>query len=1276
MQKELIIGWLAVQAFTGFVLGGDLFGPPSGRVEKARSLLFFSAPDLDLGLQTTRFCNEFPAIVPLGPSLVAGEGPSESNRTIIRVYNRYQAKTAQFLAFSPSVRGGVQVAGARLAGEDRIVAAPINCNWVREVRVFSKEGDLIKSIPVLENVSERVRKDGLGNRSMKGADPAFREILPPFAIATGKFVKGVEDEQVAVASRIVRGSDMPIVRIYSLDTGAVLAEWEIPWKGATLDLRRTQLAVRRGSGHDSVIVQEEPSGRVAILNPLNGALAVESPSNSRGVAFGPVFPGEALSLALPGESLSEISLLDGSGKKSELNVGERENRLYYSMPDREMAGHGNAVEGRYIKPAIHAHWRFDHWPGKLDPAEADQNYWALDYFNDQRISAHFPDPKPTNFQPGFINGTFDQKDLAQVDPERGVNAFLQQDADNKTKAAIPYMPYGELTEKFYFWRFRSMARNLAVDIRRTNPDLNFIGMSPMHEIGSGGDYNPQVIRDFRTWLLNQYGSIGAINRRFGTAFSESSPGSFDAPRNRGRGEWDGKQSDFTKCWSDFNRYTVMTMQARGYRECLLAGFPPEALKGHMIPDTYVWGTEFTGNNYVSSGGCPIEYMLSSGASFGATRYALNYKRPFDWLQGTHTSGHNMVINGEYGVYTEGASEEAEQQTKWLFDNGLFFLLYTHPEGMFGARETVDALAKINKSGEPRPGVTGGVGQIVGAMVETRDYKVQQEAGKKASYTSQKSGETPVRLVSLGEGLNQQGLIKSTDKNGLWDGIVYLQPFHARVEVLPLVELGTNPSVSASPATEALKPTEPEPFRIDKTILAQTFGLFHGDQIEVRCVARRIGDASARLMVAAFQDASNRPPNLNRRENVLWLDAGVAGNSPAEAGAWIQSNYGGYTIPGAEKVFEIDSDWKEYRFTFVNGLTTQALQFLVSQSGGNIEFQSFDLTIEREMAARAAYGILSGEPHQGGVRFDVLSRDSVARTDSSLPEAWKKEGLKDEVTAAQTLVAGKAAPIPVKAGDPVPARVLSQEQVAEFRNAIVKAEKSGDPGAAETELAQARSKLLASPTHDVGFEGKGPGAHPFFVIKGEPSWVAGKEGKPEALEFREVSDAIRANGVEFSKNGTIEIRLKLPRTIYNHGSILSFAGAELYGYWLDYRSLAWKVPSSKDLPFFGSEPENQRYGPALDPTKWYLVSLVKEGAHAKVFVDAKEVSSGVVPNDWPGKSAITIGGGRKAIVDEVRIWSDVKTPEQIAANANKRLTGSEAGLIAVWNFENPGIIEKK
>jgi hypothetical protein len=45
-----------------------------------------------------------------------------------------------------------------------------------------------------------------------------------------------------------------------------------------------------------------------------------------------------------------------------------------------------------------------------------------------------------------------------------------------------------------------------------------------------------------------------------------------------------------------------------------------------------------------------------------------------------------------------------------------------------------------------------------------------------------------------------------------------------------------------------------------------------------------------------------------------------------------------------------------------------------------------------------------------------------------------------------------------------------------------------------------------------------------------------------------------------------------------------------------------------------------------------------------------------------------------LMDEVRVWSDIRTAQEISDNYNKQLVGDEAGLVGYWKFNNSALDE--
>jgi hypothetical protein len=108
------------------------------------SLVAVLDENLDLAARLKRESGVIPALIPLAPPLVVGQGDDISNQTFVRVLNKDGIAEASFLAFGADVRGGVQVAsGHNARGESVIAAAPISAINVREIRLFNHLGGLV-----------------------------------------------------------------------------------------------------------------------------------------------------------------------------------------------------------------------------------------------------------------------------------------------------------------------------------------------------------------------------------------------------------------------------------------------------------------------------------------------------------------------------------------------------------------------------------------------------------------------------------------------------------------------------------------------------------------------------------------------------------------------------------------------------------------------------------------------------------------------------------------------------------------------------------------------------------------------------------------------------------------------------------------------------------------------------------------------------------------------------------------------------------------------------
>ncbi len=101
--------------------------------------------------------------------------------------------------------------------------------------------------------------------------------------------------------------------------------------------------------------------------------------------------------------------------------------------------------------------------------------------------------------------------------------------------------------------------------------------------------------------------------------------------------------------------------------------------------------------------------------------------------------------------------------------------------------------------------------------------------------------------------------------------------------------------------------------------------------------------------------------------------------------------------------------------------------------------------------------------------------------------------------------------------------------------------------------------------------------------------------------------------------------------------------------------------------------------AIDTGDWVHVAVtrVRSTGTITVFVNGVREASLDHPNhnSLDDPEFIDLGGNTinnnwlAATIDEVRVWNVARSESQIAATMSKRLTGSEAGLVGYWRFDD-------
>lgn len=845
---------------------------------QATSIVAVMDENLDLAAQLEASSANVPSPVPLAPELVAGEGPAPENHTLIRVLNRYGIPRMQFLAFPPGIRGGVNVAVACKAdGGHVIVSAPLLDTSTRDIHLFTTWGGFAGSF----------QPDG--------------NIRPPFALVAGNFLADHMGDEIGIAARDGDPSSGLLV-IYSLN-GEKLKQISLP---SELN-GGLSLTVKPGNQADLVLAFSEATGKAFWVSLKTGeADRIESTESGRHTgAFTSVFDD---SLWLTGDhpDNSVVCQVAVNGTTNEVSVGKREQLFWYQWADwREHAGQA-PEDGQYVRLSRFEHLRTEfmasttpdaaEWPGSGFKTRAQglvDNY--------EKVLPCIWEPCFTHRQPG---GAFAPWYDSQ-DTETGLPMYKMLTRNNNKVDYIEFesgfntSTYGfgwPTLENYYILPLRGFLHLLAVPFRK-NPE-HFVAVEPNHEHeiaveadGSKGDYNLKMVEGYYDYLHRRIGGGSAdLAQDYGIPFNELG-GYFDAPRNWKRGVWDDyvDANRFYTDWVAYNRYVVNRRLAQTYREALLAGFPPDSISSHQIPDVYALGS-LQSFSTVLSRFSPIDYAVTAGIGFGFTRYGVWYRDKENIVQGAKDSGFGMYTIGEYQALTPSV-EDAFGQLSYIHQNGGYSVHCmrwpdAHDQG-FNA-SMMEALQRLLAQDTPRPGVTGGVGQI-------RPFR---ESGR------------AFNIVSLGTGPNRQGLLKSVNSDGSWEGTVYVTPFRTHVNV---GEVALRTGAEGTVLSDGMS------------------GLRPGEQLEL--VAEISG---------MKQDSQLHISVLN-------------GDKP---------------LPGLVAEVPVGTGQRTVRYTLRVQLETPEIRICVEPVASAV-LAEVHLYRETQQAVAPHLGITSAEPHKGGVTFDIL-----------------------------------------------------------------------------------------------------------------------------------------------------------------------------------------------------------------------------------------------------------------------------------------------------------------
>lgn len=170
-------------------------------------------------------------------------------------------------------------------------------------------------------------------------------------------------------------------------------------------------------------------------------------------------------------------------------------------------------------------------------------------------------------------------------------------------------------------------------------------------------------------------------------------------------------------------------------------------------------------------------------------------------------------------------------------------------------------------------------------------------------------------------------------------------------------------------------------------------------------------------------------------------------------------------------------------------------------------------------------------------------------------------------------------------------------------------------------------------------------------------------KQYALSFDGDNDYVNVPDISYSGAFSFEVVIKkddaigtIIQSLLNHQNTLIYFGYN------DFRLFANNVNIGEGISNFPTIPNNVYYSLCVT----FGGDKIGRYYHNGQFIFA----SPEYPSYTPTLNGIKIGAGwnfLKADFKDMRIWNTVRTAQQIQENMNKKLTGSELGLVAYYDF---------
>jgi len=687
--------------------------------------------------------------VPLAPRMVSGEGAHPDNYTFVVVLDEHQTHQARFLAYPPTVRGGVDVAVGNFDGSGmRIATTPSSDTGIRDINLFNEFGGL------------------------QGSFTLGTEHVPPFDIEAGRFVDWVDHDLVAVLAQ------SPLRAVFYRTDGLQVASVALP----TLSGGDYRLS-RFPTGNVDGLMVYSPSSRAAVLvYPTGATRSITLGGGQAADYLSPdIFDSDRILGSRPDTTFSfaDRYILPASNGTATLggsvNIGERENKFW--VEDNQTT----FTEGTYTKNMDYRHLRVDH-ASFLN--EINTYHTARPAVWEPTVThREFMDTSPNYSYPTFKAFAGDATDNNPPVVLYGDTGFPKYYMLTRFNESLVNADYGgdvpsEFLSKTYGPNDPVLDYNLTNGVNtllqalapvfRSNPE-HLVAVEPNHEweipdlSGSQGDYNPLMIVAFRDYLVGKFGSLANVNAVFGTPFTTH----FDAPRDVGRADWDTRDinNPYWKEWIVFNRDILNYRLSESYAIALSAGFAPELISSHQIPDLYTFYNLDDGDRELDEDAriTPVDYVASAEVNFGFTRFGINYTKTKSIFEAAYTTGHRQWGMGEYS-FVNGASPENDAQMDYLKTHGCAWVHYLYL-GSDSQREK-NGLTAFFQRDDIRTGSAGGHAQVRRCDFNGRQFNI----------------------ANLGTATGTIGLLKSLDTNGDWEGSIYAVPFRSQWDVETVYDL--------------------------------------------------------------------------------------------------------------------------------------------------------------------------------------------------------------------------------------------------------------------------------------------------------------------------------------------------------------------------------------------------------------------------------------------------------------------------------------------------------